>query len=169
MSVKYPLEDLLRVRKFREDAAANQLTHCRRAVEAAVRLVEERKRALKEYTEWRIQREAELYQEVLKQEVQLRALDDLKLKILELREREFAYQKQIHDAEQELQKAKAALEQAHRDYQEALRNTEKIDEHKGIWTEEMQKLIEELEEKELEDFHVRVLDDGESDGESDDA
>ena len=172
MSSTYPLEDLLRVRKFREEAAASEVTKCRIAVEQAAQLLVDRQQALKEYIEWRIGREKELYEEILRQEIQLRKLDDLKLEIQQLRDRESVYEDQIHEAEKGLQQAQEALEGARAAYHEAYKNVEKIDEHKEIWAQEERKLSEEFEEKELEDFHVKtdnVSDDDDDDEETDDA
>ena len=114
--MKYPLEDLLRVRNFREDNAASELTKRRTEVEEAKQLLEQRKQELADYTQWRIQREEELYQEVMEQKVQLKTLDDLKMDIQMLREKEAVYQQRIVDAQQALKAAEQALEQAHQQH-----------------------------------------------------
>ena len=155
---RYPLEDLLRVRNFREDNAANELTRRRRAVEQAEQLVQQRKRELEEYIQWRINREEELYREVMQKPVQLKALDDLKQDIQLLREKEHLYEERIREAEKAVVQAKEALDQAQADYQAAVRDRQKIDEHKGIWAQETAKINEANQEKELEDFRVRPAD-----------
>src|SRR5690606_14716604 len=97
--MKYPLEDLLRVRRFREDERANELTRRRKAVAEAEEQLERRKQELRDYVDWRIRREKELYDEVLRQEIAVKQLDDLKLNIQILRENELAYQERIKQAE----------------------------------------------------------------------
>ncbi len=156
--MKYPLQDLLRVRNIREDNAANELARRRTEVEAAEKIVEQRKQELKEYTEWRIRREEELYQEIIEKKVQLKELDDLKQSIGLLREKEFVYEDRIREAERLLREAQEALEQAHEEYRAAVKNRQKIDEHKSIWAQEEAKIDEANQEKELEDFHVRKPD-----------
>ena len=158
MSAKYPLKDLLRVRNFREDNAAKELTRCRAEVKKAEELLQQQKQELADYIKWRILREEEMYQEVMEKKVQLKELDDLKQDIQMLREKEFAYEERIRDSEQALQAAKEALEQAHQGYQKAVKDRQKIDEHKGMWAQETAKISEANQEKELEDFRVRSLD-----------
>ena len=157
--MKYPLEDLLRVRNFREDNAANELTRRRREVEQAEQLVQQRKKELEEYIQWRIKREEELYQEVMQKPVQLKDLDDLKQDIQLLREKEHLYEDRIREAEKALADARQALDDAHAQYQAAVRDRQKIDEHKDLWAQETAKINEANAEKELEDFRVRSFDD----------
>lgn len=157
--MKYPLEDLLRVRNFREDNAANELTKRRREVEQAEELVQQRKQELADYIQWRIKREEELYNQVMQKPVQLKDLDDLKQDIQLLREKEHLYEDRIREAEKALADARQALEDAHAQYQAAVRDRQKIDEHKDLWAQETAKINEANAEKELEDFRVRSFDD----------
>jgi type III secretion protein O len=169
MAPAYPLEDLLRVRSYREEEAAAKVTQCRSAVERAAQVVDECNRALHEYSAWRVQREAELYQELFRQQVQLKELDDLKFEILQLREQESLYVQQVHDAEKALQEARDALYASRKLHHAAYKDVEKIGAHKGIWAREIRKQNEEFEERELEDFRVTSDDLNEDDGEADDA
>jgi len=54
---KYPLDDLLRVRKFREEEAAAAAVRSRQQLEAARELVEQRSLALEKHIQYRMQRE----------------------------------------------------------------------------------------------------------------
>lgn len=157
--MKYPLEDLLRVRNFREDNAANELTKRRREVEQAEELVQQRKQELADYIQWRIKREEELYNVVMQKPVQLKDLDDLKQDIQLLREKEHLYEDRIREAEKALADARQALDDANAQYQAAVRDRQKIDEHKDLWAQETAKINEANAEKELEDFRVRSFDD----------
>ena len=160
--MKYPLEDLLRVRKFREDERANELTRRRKAVEAAELLVEQKKQELKDYIVWRIRREQEMYDEIMRQQIAVRTLDDLKINIQILRDKELVYQQAIQDAEKALVTARQALADAHAGYQRAVKDSRKIEEHKGWWAQEEAKEAEAVVEKELEDFRVRAPEPDES-------
>lgn len=157
--MKYPLQDLLRVRNFREENAANELTVKRRELEQAEQLVVQRKRELEEYIQWRINREAEMYQEVMRKSIQLHDLDDLKQDIQILREKEHFYEDQIKKAEIALEEATRALEQARSHHLQTVKDRRKIDEHKELWAQQVAKISEANQEKELEDFRVRELDD----------
>ena len=155
MSDKYPLKDLLRVRRFREDAAAAQVTKCRRAMEAAKEAIVSRKKELTDYQERRVQLEQNEYDAVVDQEIQLRDLDDLKLNIQLLRDNELAYHDRVREAQQHVVAAEKALMEAKEHYRAAVKDREKIDEHKEIWSQEMAKEAEANLEKEMEDFRVR--------------
>lgn len=162
--MKYPLEELLRVRRLREDDATNELTRRRREVEQAERMLEQRQRELEEYTAWRIQREAELYEQVIGKQVPLKALDDLKKDIQILRDQEITYQERILAAEKALAEAKARLVEAQAAYQATRKDRQKIDEHKGIWAAEAAREYEAGQELELEDFKVRAPESNEPEG-----
>lgn len=163
--MRYPLEDLLRVRKFREDERAQELTRKRGEVEDAVQLVAKRKQELVDYTAWRINREKELYDEVMMREIEVKDLDALKLNIQILRENELAYAERIKEAEKALEAARQALAAAQAAYMKAVRDKGKIEEHKGWWAQEEAKEAEANAEKELEDFRVRTPETDESDHE----
>lgn len=156
--MKYPLEALLGVRKFREDGAANEVTRCRRAVEEARELVEQRKRELQEYTEWRVKREAELYAEIMDQAIHVGELDDLKLKIQMLRDKELTLEDRIKEAERGVEAAQENLEKSIAQHRIAVRDREKIDEHKELWNQDQAKAAEAAAELEMEDFRVRSPD-----------
>lgn len=160
--MKYPLEDLLRVRRFREDERANELTRRRKAVAEAEEQLERRKQELRDYVDWRIRREKELYDEVLRQEIAVKQLDDLKLNIQILRENELAYQERIKQVEKDLEETRQALAAAQAAYQKAVRDSNKIEEHKAWWAQEAAKEAEAYQEKELEDFRVRSPETGEA-------
>lgn len=148
----YILEDLLRVRKFREDAAAAEMTRCRKLVAEAEELVGQRKKELKEYVQWRLQREEEMYQEVMQKSIHLNDLEDLKTNIQILRDDELKYEERIITAEKQLGEARQRLEQARAAYRQAVKNREKLEEHKALWLEEEQKAAEAQAEKEAEDI-----------------
>lgn len=156
--MKYPLEDLLRVRRFREDEAQSQLTAARGQLEAAEAALDQAEQALAEYIQRRERREAELYDEIMLQEVSMKDLDDLKAAIATLREQQSGYEERVRQAHQDVAAATNALEAARQAYTEAVKNRRKIDEHKGLWTQQEHKRSEAEAEKEMEDFRVRADD-----------
>src|SRR5262245_12935107 len=132
---RYPLEDLLRVRRFREDNAARELTARRRELEQTEEALRQRRQEAADYRTWRIRREDELYQEIMRQAIQRQDLDDLKLKIDSLRAEEINLQERILQAERDVVAAREALEQAHAAWIASVRDREKITEHKAEWTQ----------------------------------
>jgi type III secretion protein O len=152
---RYPLQDLLRVRVFREDNAQSELTAQRKKVVEAEQLVEQCKTEVVEFHAWRLKREDELYEEIIRQQVQRNDLDDLRAKIEGLRAEELAYEQKVLDAETALKSAREKLVKAHAAWQQATRDREKISEHREQWMQEEAKESENNAEKELEDFRVR--------------
>ncbi|MCH2204077.1 MAG: type III secretion protein [Fuerstiella sp.] len=156
--MKYVLQDLLQVRQFREDGAATAVTRQRLRVDEAQKTVEDRRRELAEYTQWRIAQEKKLYDDIIDHRVQMKDLDDLKLKIQSLRDRELTFQDSIRLAEQELVNEQKKLLDSQHAHREAVKNREKLEEHKGMWLVEVEREVENGMEKELEDFHSKTPD-----------
>jgi type III secretion protein O len=153
---KYPLADLLRVRKLREDKALEAITVAQRRLEDDIRYLEEQKKALESFRAFRISEEVRLYNTIMKQIVKQEKVDEVKAEVTRLRLEELAHMDRVTKAEEELEAAKKNLEQAKIDYQNAIKSRQKIDEHKAIWKEVMAKEEEFKLEKEMEDFRTRV-------------
>ena len=153
--MKYPLEELLRVRLHREDVAQSAVVACREKVRQAEHELQNRKNELAEYIDYRQQREEALYQEIMEQEVQMRDLDDLKVNISLLQQKQFEFEDLVQAAKRELEEAEAELAQAQAVYAATVKERQKIDEHKAVWAQEDAKHREAELEKEMEDFRVR--------------
>ncbi|MEM1304140.1 MAG: YscO family type III secretion system apparatus protein [Planctomycetota bacterium] len=158
--MKYPLHDLLRVRKFREEKLATELTKRRTELDEARQSVVDRRRERDEYIDWRVKREAELYDEVMNQHLGVADLDDLKLRIQLLRDDEVAYSQRVMDAEKHQAACEEAVVAAKADHLAAVRDSEKIEQHREGWAQVVAKEHEANQEKELEDFRVRTLEAG---------
>lgn len=156
--MKYPLQDLLTVRGFREEKLAGEMTKRRAELADAQQAVEDRRRERDEYIEWRVKREEELYQEVMNQSLAVRDLDDLKLKIQLLRDDEVVYEQRILEAKNAVETAETNLQEAKAAHRNAVRDLDKIEQHQEMWAQEAAREHEANQEKELEDFRVRTLD-----------
>lgn len=154
-NIKYVLEDLLKVREFRQDAAAKEVTVAQYKLEEAEKLIHQKIKEKDEYLTWRKQREDQLYADIKGKNVSLRDLDDLKARIYMLRQRDLAFEKAIEDAKRAKQEAETKLEEAREAHKAAAKDRQKIEEHKKIWMEEAQLEEAEKEEKEMEDFQVK--------------
>ncbi len=153
--MRYVLQDLLNVRQFREDTASQELLKARNRLAVAEQTLLDRQRELREYIAWRVAEEEKLYAQIMRREIQRKELDDLKLTIQELRDRELSFQENILKAEKAITEAKAALQQAQAAYRDTVKAREKLDEHKAVWTDEQLKEVEFNTEKETEDFRPR--------------
>jgi hypothetical protein len=152
----YVLEDLLRVRIHRENTARNAVRAKKQAFENAARLVSRRKEELTEYTSWRINTENTLYGSVKNKLVSVKKLDDLKQKILLLREKETFLEKELFEAKNARQAAEKELAEARAVHKTSIREMKKIEEHKNLWMADMLKEQERSREKEMEEFQKQL-------------
>lgn len=152
--MKYALEDLLRIRTLRENAASEVVTKARRKLEAALKEVERCQRELDDYRVWRVDEEERLYSKVLKQAVPFKELNEIKATVAWLREKELDYHKKVNDAQTASEQARKELIQAQARYREAVKAVQKIEEHKKIWVHEWNLEQEALADKELEEHRL---------------
>jgi len=153
--MKYALEDLLRVRQFREDTAADLVVKRRAQVANAEQELASRHRELTEFSEWRVRQEESLYDKVINQQVVRKDLDELHAALEELKLEEQARQQKIVDAERTLEAARKALLDSQGAYRTVVKAREKLDEHKALWLQDALKEAEDFQDKELEDFRVK--------------
>lgn len=155
--MKYPLEDLMRVRRFREDEAATAVTKQRAQVEAAKRAIKARRREMEEYTQWRIRREQELYDEIMRQPIRMKELDGVKVQVQAMKSKEAEHREAVLQAEKHKEEQDQLLVQRKHEWTEAVRQCEKLVEHKDMWQVETDKEAERQQETEMEDFRTRTL------------
>lgn len=152
MSTKYPLEPLLYIRITRENVAEENLTKARHHLQEMIEKVKKKEKELEDYTKWRVEEEGRLYKELFKKKVKKIDLDEVKVKVSNLRNKELDYVQARDNAIDEREAAKANLENAKILYHQAIFNRKKIDEHKNIWTDEWNKEQERLADLEMEEF-----------------
>jgi len=150
--MKYVLQDLLRVREFRETAAGSEVKKKKSRFDHAQRTVTEKEKALSDYHTWRLEKEDSLYDEIANRLVTLKDLDDLKMNIALLREKETALENDLLEAQKALNLAAEELEEAKDAFRLAIREKRKIEEHKTIWIGEAVKEEERAQDKEMEEF-----------------
>jgi hypothetical protein len=143
---------LLRVKSAREQTAISSLRQARAAaVEAREQLAAKRK-AIEEYRAWRPQRERQLYDDILNREVSLGDLEELKGKIVRMREREQSLCEEEDALERALESAEQAEEEAHAVWQAAQREVQKVKELLADWRVRERREVEHQGELELEEF-----------------
>lgn len=157
MGSRYALEDLLSIRGIREQNAASDLRIKRHELEVCQDTVRKSQRAKEDYVAWRILEERRLYDASKGKHLSLRDLDMLKHKVLGMRGRDLSYEKAVDDARIAATQASERLDSARSVHVEARRKVQKIEEHKLSWSKLVTKAAERNEEKEMEDFRVRML------------
>lgn len=148
----YPLEDILRFRNQRADAAQRQaLVALREELQAADEL-EAAKERLEEYKRWRVEEIENRYAVFLQEETTKSGIESFHegIKSLELRELELG--DEILRAEKKLQDAKAYTLKCKEEAMLAQKATMKLDLHKQEWVAEAQEKARQEEEKELEEL-----------------
>lgn len=152
MPEAYPLESLLTVRRFREEAARRKVNSARLAAIEARNEIERCKKALED---WRVWREAEVerrYEAIIGASLPVSKLNDFNRALAKLGQDELEQVMKVDAAEREAQKAEAAFEKAKRAAVAAGQGTAKIEKHRELWREDMKKEAEHAEEREFEDF-----------------
>jgi flagellar biosynthesis chaperone FliJ len=150
--IRYPLQDMVFVREHREEKASVAVQTARRVVREAERALAEKEQALAEFSAWRIAEEERLIQSIMRRPVKLGDINDMRLEIATLRERELDYIDQVRKAEGELDRAREALEKARQAHRQAQQDLEKLIEHRTEWQRDQQEESERLADLELEDF-----------------
>ncbi len=145
-------EQLLRVKKHRESTAANEVVRCRRHLEQCAHALEQARRTVGDYTEWRRQREGELFESFREQLVQLNELENFNMHIGLLREREAELHNEVLEATKVVQDAGAALSYSQQQHIAAVRAKEKFQMFIDIQRQLEHQEQERREELELEEF-----------------
>lgn len=148
----YPLQALLSVRHYREEAAQNALRLAERVLAQAREEVNRRQEELERYRRWRPEEEERRYAAILGKGLSSGQLADFRTALSELTQAEqqrvmdvTAAQKEVTQQEQAVSRARQAVAQARRD-------AAKIEAHRDIWRERDKRESERQEDLELEEF-----------------
>jgi len=129
---KSALDDLLRVKKLREQAAERALRDAEAARDALRREADERERAAEAFRDWRVTEEARLFDEIRGQEIHVRHLDDFKRKKELLRVDEAAKFEEASAARTKAEEAEKPVDAARQALVEAQRAVRKFEEFVAI-------------------------------------
>lgn len=153
----YPLAALLRVRVFREKAAALEITRCAQKLEEARQACKQREQELIQYREWRIKEETRLFEAIHNETVSMEEVERYKQALLSLRGEEVQHEERILESKEHIRESEEALQDARKHHMEAMKNQRKIEEHKKRWQQEEKLRLERAEEAELEEFSSKSL------------
>lgn len=133
--MKYPLTFLLNLRKTRMERCEQALAQARALVKRRMEELNDRTREHQEYMEWCDSEEDRLFAELLAKPAQHQKILDTREEMLANRAREAEFLKRIDDARAALEAARADEAKCLEALQIAIRNREKLDSHKSLWTE----------------------------------
>ena len=148
----YPLQDMVRVRTHREDQASQAVTRARRLLREAREAVQRQQEELAAYTAWRLAEEKRQLDSLLRRLLKLGEIADVRHAISLLRDREFELQDLLKQAEAAATKAEAHLEECRQRQVKAVRDLEKLVEHRKLWELDRARELELAEDLELEEF-----------------
>jgi type III secretion protein O len=148
----YLLQDLVRVRQHREEQASEAVARAVRLLKEAQAALTEAQQNLADYTVWRVQEERRKLDSVMRRVLKLGELSDVRQEIALLREREFEFVDKVTQAEAAVVKAEAHLDECRQRHAQAVRELEKLLEHRALWQRERALEQERAEDAELEDF-----------------
>lgn len=152
MAEIYPLESLLNVRNYREDAAKRNLTRAQQTVKDAEQARLDRIAELERWRVWKVEETDRRYAAFLGKVTVIEKIDEFNRGLSHLAEQEVGKVAAVDEAEAAVDRAKKACVKAQEAAKEARKNTAKIETHKEIWTAESKKEAERKEDLELEEF-----------------
>ncbi|NLY41505.1 MAG: YscO family type III secretion system apparatus protein, partial [Desulfovibrionales bacterium] len=123
---RYPLQPLLSVRKYREDAAQTRLRQAEHALQEALENLNTKEKKLADYQQWRREEEDRRYESIMNQMLSLDDLDLFKAGLARLREDEVLREEAVLTARQEHDRASQAVEDAKKNVHLAQRETARI-------------------------------------------
>lgn len=147
----YPLQALLSVRHYREDAARNALRLEERRLVQAREEVGRRQAELERYRVWR-QEEERRYAAILGASLSLEEVANFRASLGALATGEQERFQAVRQAEEQVRQQEQAVAGAQRAVALARREAAKIEKHRDIWQENAKREQEHLEDLELEEF-----------------
>ncbi len=148
------LEELLRIKSFREHKAASEVYRSQQVMEQRKREVDNAKDRLMEQRTFRMQREQALFGEIEGRPVSVRHLEQMRGAIARLREAEALLQQKIVAAEKVFHEARETWKESRRKHALRIREKEKFVQLVQIQRQEAAKAVEKKEETELEEFSM---------------
>lgn len=148
----YPLQDMVRVREHREDQATQAVTKAQRQLKEARAALDRKQQELVDYTVWRIAEENRLLDSLMRRPLKLGEISDVRATIGTFRDRELELKDEVVQHEKTVARAEAHLEECRLRQVTAVRDLEKLVEHRTIWQRARALEQEVAEDLELEDF-----------------
>lgn len=149
--------ELLHLKIRREQGAERRLILSRLEARNAAENVTKLETRLQEYRDWMVERQDQMFDDICEKTVKVRAIEELRTRILMLRDEEQIIETSIDDARKAHQ---AALEEVHSCEQrlkEATRQREKFEDLAESYDTELREALAYKEEMEMEEFTSPVM------------
>lgn len=121
------LDDILKIKRIREDNATAALAEARRQLEACVHARDEQRARADAFRDRRPALEDALFEEIRNQLVELKGLDEVRDKVSALRAEEFRLYEEVERLDREVASARERVAARERERMEAHRNVEKYE------------------------------------------
>lgn len=149
--------ELLQLKIRREQGAERRLSLARLEARKAADKVIELENKLKEYRVWMVEHQDQLFTDICQKTVKVREIEELRTRILMLRDEEQAIQTSIDDANKAHQQALEAVHLAEQRLSEATRQREKFEDLAESYDAELREALAYKEEMEMEVFTSPVM------------
>jgi chromosome segregation ATPase len=154
---RYPLKDLIRIRKLKLDTAQEQVNKAKSVLKSAQAAVDRQQLRIQQFEKWLPQEEARRFEAIKNKSVNREAVEDIKAHHEALRERLKAHFVRLEEFKKKLIQAEKDLQTARQVYQQISNGLEKIEQHKTAWIANYNKEQDALLEKETEDLRKRTV------------
>lgn len=151
------LDELLRVKRIREDEAIKTMKEKQLQLEQCQKLLEAKIMQHDEYVAWREREETRLYEEVLNKKVRAYNINTMRDQITSFKEKQQQLKEEIEKAQTAVSEATEHLAEARRTRMEAYKTVQKYEEYRDIVRSIEDREAEKREELEAEEFSVRAV------------
>ena len=152
----YPLQSLLTVRHFREEAAKNEVRAAERRLAEAREEVRKREEELERYRVWRPEEENRRYDAILGEAMSLDDVAEFRASLGALAEGEQEREQAVAEAEKNVARKEQEVNTAREAVAAARKEAAKIEAHRDIWLTEAKKEAERQEDLEMEEFKAHA-------------
>lgn len=132
-------DELLRIKKFREDAAQRAVASAEKALEARREAVRDAETALENHRTFRTAEEVRLFNEIKGEPVRVSRLDQMKQAVALLRDDEVRLAEKLEEERRTVPPAEQAVDEAKEVYRAAMKATQKFEEFVSIQHREEEK------------------------------
>ena len=150
-------EELLDIKKIREQGASIAVGQAKTAVKEAEQAVIDAEQAVADHAAFKASEEVRLFEEIRGQEVKLDDIDAMKFKIGLLKEKAEKLAAAVEDRKKAVETAQAAVETAEAAHKEAQRALQKFEEFVEIQREADKKAAAAKEEAEVEEVSETIF------------
>ncbi len=150
-------DELLDIKKLREQSAASAVKRAKEAVLAAEGEVKLAQKSVHDHEEFRVTEELRLFEEIHGEEVKLDDIDEMKFKIGLLRTKTGELEKTVEEKTRLVAKAREAVQAAMEAEHHAKKAVQKFEEFVDIQHKEEEKLAVAAEEAEIEEITEAIF------------